>query len=91
MSTPTPPLTPSLTHRAPRKDDPMPIETLIPGDAVHFPTSGDTCLVHYIGILSDGTEFDNSYRRDRPLCVLLGSDQLISGLEKTLTKMSRGE
>lgn len=68
----------------------MPIQTIVSGDAVHFPKNGDSCLIHYIGYLDDGTEFDNSYRRDRPLCVLLGAEQLISGLEKTLTKMSRG-
>lgn len=68
----------------------MPIETLVSGDAVHFPQIGDTCLIHYVGFLDNGTEFDNSYRRDRPLCVLLGADQLISGLEKTILKMSRG-
>ena len=72
------------------KDDPMPIETIVSGDAVHFPKPGDSCLIHYVGYLDDGTEFDNSYRRDRPMCVLLGADQLIVGLEKTLLKMSRG-
>lgn len=73
------------------KDDPMPIETIVSGDAVHFPKNGDSCLIHYVGYLEDGTEFDNSYRRDRPMCVLLGADQLIVGLEKTLLKMSRGQ
>ena len=68
----------------------MPIETIVSGDATNFPKNGDSCLIHYIGYLEDGTEFDNSYRRDRPLCVLLGSEQLIQGLEVTLTKMSRG-
>jgi len=69
----------------------MPIETIVSGDAVHFPKNGDSCLIHYIGYLENGTEFDNSYRRDRPMCVLLGADQLISGLEKTVAKMSRGQ
>jgi FK506-binding protein 1 len=58
------------------------IKTLIPGDAVHFPRSGDTCLVNYVGYLSDGTMFDNSYVRDRPLCFILGERQVIAGWEE---------
>lgn len=57
------------------------IKTITPGDAVHFPKNGDSVLVHYIGSLADGTVFDNSYGRDRPLCFLLGANQVIAGWE----------
>mmetsp|Transcript_13547 Transcript_13547/g.20341 ORF Transcript_13547/g.20341 Transcript_13547/m.20341 type:complete len:159 (-) Transcript_13547:67-543(-) len=72
-------------------NDPMPIVTLRPGDAIHFPKKGDSCLVHYTGFLSDGKEFDSSYRRDRPICVIIGFDQVIPGWDHVLLRMSRGQ
>ena len=31
------------------------------------PTLRDSVTVHYVGTLTDGTEFDSSYRREQPL------------------------
>ncbi|CAE7479892.1 FKBP1 [Symbiodinium microadriaticum] len=69
----------------------MPVTTLIPGDAVHFPVKGDSCLVHYIGMLENGEVFDDSYARDRPICVIIGLDQVIAGWDDVLQRMSRGQ
>jgi FK506-binding protein 1 len=69
----------------------MPITTLTPGDAVHFPKKGDSCLVHYTAYLENGTIFDCSYSRDRPICVVIGLDQVIAGWDDVLQRMSRGQ
>lgn len=69
----------------------MPIETIKPGDAVHFPNKGDSCLVHYTGYLENGEVFDCSYTRDRPICIVVGKDQVIQGWDDVLQRMSRGQ
>ena len=65
--------------------------TIVPGDATNFPKTGDSVLVHYIGYLEDGTMFDNSYNRQRPLCFVVGKGQVIQGWDDIITKMSRGQ
>ena len=65
----------SLTNRADahrdkkqqEESDAVKMETLIPGDATHYPVYGDTVAIHYIGRLPSGEEFDNSYRRGQML------------------------
>ena len=52
---------------------------------------GDTLAVHYIGSLLDGTQFDNSYRREKPIEVTLGAGQVIRGWEEGLMGMKVGE
>lgn len=57
---------------------------------------GDTVFVNYIGMLEDGTEFDNSYKRGQPgegdpLPVTLGEGQVIRGWEEGLLGMKVGE
>lgn len=52
---------------------------------------GDTVSVHYIGSLTDGTQFDNSYRRGEPIEVILGDGQVIRGWEEGLLGMKVGE
>ena len=52
---------------------------------------GDTVFVHYVGSLADGTQFDNSYRRDEPIEVTLGDVQVIRGWEEGLLGMKVGE
>src|SRR5690606_20307644 len=37
------------------------------------PTATDTVLVHYRGMLVDGTEFDSSYKRNKPTSFPLNS------------------
>ena len=52
---------------------------------------GDTVKVHYIGVIENGTEFDNSYKRKEPLEFTLGTNQLIPGFENALVGMEIGE
>ena len=51
---------------------------------------GDTVRVHYVGTLTDGTEFDSSARGD-PIEVTLGGGQVIPGFENALLGMAEGD
>lgn len=52
--------------------------------------SGDTVQIHYTGTLQDGTTFDSSEGRD-PLEFVVGSGQIIPGLDSALPGMNEGE
>uniref|UniRef100_A0AAQ5XSX6 PPIase FKBP-type domain-containing protein n=1 Tax=Amphiprion ocellaris TaxID=80972 RepID=A0AAQ5XSX6_AMPOC len=39
------------------------VETISPGDGRTFPKKGQTCVVHYIGMLQNGKKF-NSFPPD---------------------------
>ena len=50
---------------------------------------GDKVLVHYTGVLKDGTQFDSSRGRE-PLDFIIGAGQVIQGWEKGLVGMKVG-
>jgi peptidylprolyl isomerase len=52
--------------------------------------AGDTVAIHYTGTLPDGTKFDSSEGRD-PLEFVVGSGQIIPGLDGALPGMSVGD
>ncbi|WP_299676701.1 peptidylprolyl isomerase [uncultured Roseobacter sp.] len=52
--------------------------------------SGDTVGIHYTGTLLNGTKFDSSEGRD-PLQFVVGSGQVIPGLDAALPGMALGE
>ena len=52
--------------------------------------SGDTVRVHYTGTLTDGQTFDSSEGRD-PLEFVVGSGQIIPGLDAAMEGMAVGE
>lgn len=52
--------------------------------------SGDTVRIHYTGTLTDGTTFDSSEGRD-PLEFVVGSGQIIPGLDKAMPGMAVGD
>ena len=51
---------------------------------------GKELLVHYVGRLADGTQFDSSRARDEPLDFLLGAGHMIQGWEQGLPGMRVG-
>lgn len=57
------------------------------GEAVK---EGDTVLVHYIGTLPEGTEFDNSNKRGEPFEFTVGEGLVIKGWEEGLVGMKVG-
>ncbi len=52
--------------------------------------AGDTVAIHYTGTLTDGSIFDSSDGRD-PLEFVVGSGQIIPGLDKAMPDMAVGE
>lgn len=52
--------------------------------------SGDTVAIHYTGTLLDGSTFDSSDGRD-PLEFVVGSGQIIPGLDTALPGMEVGD
>ncbi|PZR28246.1 MAG: peptidylprolyl isomerase [Citrobacter freundii] len=52
------------------------------------PTAADSVTVHYAGTLTDGTEFDNSYKRGEPITFPL--NRVIRGWTEGLQLMSVG-
>lgn len=51
---------------------------------------GDTVVVHYIGTLQNGTEFDNSNKRGTPFTFTVGEGRVIKGWEQGLVGMKVG-
>jgi len=51
---------------------------------------GKRVSVHYIGKFLDGTVFDSSYSRGKPIEFDLGRGQVIPGWEEGITKMKKG-
>lgn len=54
------------------------------------PKQGQFVKVHYIGTLTDGTEFDASYKRNQPFEFQLGAGQVIPGWDKCVATMKVG-
>tara|TARA_A100001515_G_scaffold137903_1_gene130992 strand:+ start:1537 stop:2112 length:576 start_codon:yes stop_codon:yes gene_type:complete len=52
---------------------------------------GHIVKAHYVGILNDGTEFDNSYVRGEPIEFEVGAGQMIIGFERAVMNMEVGE
>lgn len=54
------------------------------------PQAGQTVSVHYSGFLLDGTKFDSSYDRNKPLDFILGKGQVIKGWEEGFALLNVG-
>eukprot|EP00191_Tetraselmis_sp_GSL018_P019175 CAMPEP_0177591366 /NCGR_PEP_ID=MMETSP0419_2-20121207/7959_1 /TAXON_ID=582737 /ORGANISM="Tetraselmis sp., Strain GSL018" /LENGTH=131 /DNA_ID=CAMNT_0019082103 /DNA_START=75 /DNA_END=470 /DNA_ORIENTATION=- len=68
------------------------IEVMKPADpCTEKAVLGKEVSVHYKGMLTDGTVFDESAKRGTPINFKLGSGQVISGWEKGIDGMCVGE
>ena len=52
--------------------------------------AGKELVVHYVGRLADGTQFDSSRARDEPLDFPLGAGHMIRGWEEGIPGMKVG-
>ena len=52
---------------------------------------GQKVYLNYQGLLQDGTQFDNSFERNKPFKFTLGKGQVIQGFEEAVRQMSVGE
>jgi FK506-binding protein 1 len=66
-------------------------ELLSKGDGSSFPSKGDHLTMHYVGTLKDGTVFDSSRARGKPLNFIIGIGAVIRGWDEGVMLMSLGE
>ncbi len=55
------------------------------------PAAGDVVSVHYIGQLTNGSEFDNSVKRGQPISFTLGQGQVIKGWDEGIAQLGKGD
>ncbi|OVE78043.1 hypothetical protein BVX99_00795 [bacterium F16] len=55
------------------------------------PTKGQTVSVHYVGTLIDGTEFDSSIKKNKPIEFPIGQGRVIPGWDEGISLMKKGE
>lgn len=55
------------------------------------PKKGDNVSIHYTGYLKDGTVFDSSLKRNRPLQTPIGVGRVIQGWDEGVLTMKEGE
>ncbi|PPQ98070.1 hypothetical protein CVT26_003296 [Gymnopilus dilepis] len=67
------------------------VETIIPGDGVHFPKKGGTVTIHYVGTLTDGRKFDSSRDRGMPFQTEIGTGKVIKGWDEGVVQLSLGQ
>jgi peptidylprolyl isomerase len=53
--------------------------------------AGDTVQVHYKGTLADGTVFDTSWKRGKPIAFQLGTGNVIKGWDEGIAGMKVGQ
>ncbi len=52
---------------------------------------GDTVMVHYTGLLTNGVKFDSSHDRGEPYTFVLGRGNVIAGWDEGIAKLKVGE
>lgn len=65
------------------------VQDIVEGDGAEA-TEGSTVEVQYLGVLSDGTEFDSSWDGGTPFSFEIGGGRVIPGFEQGVTGMKVG-
>ena len=55
------------------------------------PKKGETVIVHYTGLLTNGVKFDSSHDRNDPLAFRLGLGQVIKGWDEGFSNLRVGD
>lgn len=53
--------------------------------------AGETVMVHYTGLLTDGTKFDSSRDRNEPIAFPLGAGKVIKGWDEAIVRLRIGD
>eukprot|EP00695_Tsukubamonas_globosa_P003360 TRINITY_DN590_c0_g1_i1.p1 TRINITY_DN590_c0_g1~~TRINITY_DN590_c0_g1_i1.p1 ORF type:complete len:120 (+),score=10.49 TRINITY_DN590_c0_g1_i1:98-457(+) len=67
------------------------INTIVAGDGRTMPKKGHTVVLHYVGRLPNGVEFDSTRKRNRPFKFRLGVGEVIRGWDEGIAGMSIGQ
>ena len=67
-------------------------KTVIKAGTGRKPNHGEVVHAHYVGkLVSDGTEFDSSRARGKPLTFIIGIGSVIKGWDEGIMEMQVGE
>lgn len=67
-------------------------KTIIQAGTGRKPNHGEVVHAHYVGkLVSDGTEFDSSRSRGKPLTFIIGIGSVIKGWDEGIMDMQVGE
>eukprot|EP01128_Nolandella_sp_AFSM9_P000214 TRINITY_DN1038_c0_g1_i2.p1 TRINITY_DN1038_c0_g1~~TRINITY_DN1038_c0_g1_i2.p1 ORF type:complete len:121 (+),score=33.68 TRINITY_DN1038_c0_g1_i2:117-479(+) len=67
------------------------VKELISEGSGASPGTGQTCSMHYVGTLTDGSKFDSSRDRGKPFVFKLGVGAVIKGWDHGVATMKIGE
>nr|XP_008536293.1 PREDICTED: peptidyl-prolyl cis-trans isomerase FKBP1B [Equus przewalskii] len=83
----------TVTPERPRRLFPIPYSFICPCLLAGrtFPKKGQTCVVHYTGMLQNGKKFDSSRDRNKPFKFRIGKQEVIKGFEEGAAQMSLGQ
>ena len=65
------------------------VDDIIDGDG-NTAAAGDLLVMHYVGVLQDGTEFDSSWDRGETFSFTLGQGRVIQGWDDGIVGMQEG-
>jgi peptidylprolyl isomerase len=61
------------------------------GTGTVLPKTGQTVVVHYTGMLTNGVKFDSSRDRDQPISFPIGTGRVIKGWDEGIGKLHVGD
>ncbi|XP_044077013.1 peptidyl-prolyl cis-trans isomerase FKBP1A-like [Siniperca chuatsi] len=67
------------------------VETIKSGDGQTFPKNGQNVIVHYVGTLTNGKQFDSSRDRGQPFKFKIGAGEVIRAWDEGVAQMSIGQ